>query len=150
MKAKQQPSVFQIATILCYLLFLLMSFIFGFEPGQQIGANFLTYALTMLKMLPFAFVLCSVCLSMVKRSRKGLRSALSAFRTSLMDPRQARMREKCWRRNRASCSQSSRRNRIDLRSRPKRLKRRVKSGAMMFAAVKSESTRKTCVSISSR
>ncbi len=53
--------------IACYLLFLVISFILRFEPGRQIGTNFLTFATTMLKMAPFAFVLISLFEVWVKR-----------------------------------------------------------------------------------
>ncbi|MFH1459429.1 MAG: permease [Candidatus Omnitrophota bacterium] len=43
--------------ISAYFLFLIISFSFGFAPGKEIGRNFLSFAIDMFKVLPFAFVL---------------------------------------------------------------------------------------------
>jgi len=43
--------------ILIYLLFLGVSLIMGFQPGIQTGKNLLDFALQIMKILPFAFVL---------------------------------------------------------------------------------------------
>ena len=40
-----------------YGVFLLVSFITGFEPGVKIGRNFMTFSIQMLKILPCAFLL---------------------------------------------------------------------------------------------
>ena len=40
-----------------YLIFIVCSIIIGFEPGKQIGHNFLSFAIQMLKILPCAFIL---------------------------------------------------------------------------------------------
>ncbi len=40
-----------------YTLFLIISFIFGFNPGREIGYNFISFLLYMLKILPCAFIL---------------------------------------------------------------------------------------------
>ena len=40
-----------------YLIFILLSFIFNFEPGQEIGTNFFDFVKTMIGILPFAFIL---------------------------------------------------------------------------------------------
>jgi len=40
-----------------YTLFLIVSFIFGFNPGREIGYNFISFLLYMLKILPCAFIL---------------------------------------------------------------------------------------------
>ncbi len=39
-----------------YLVFIATSIYLEFEPGKQIGQNFLSFALTMLKILPVAFI----------------------------------------------------------------------------------------------
>ena len=43
--------------IIAYFLFLIISLSFGFAPGKEIGGNFLSFALDMFKVLPFAFIL---------------------------------------------------------------------------------------------
>jgi uncharacterized membrane protein YraQ (UPF0718 family) len=40
-----------------YLVFVIISFVVGFEPGQVIAGNFLTFSIQMLKILPCAFIL---------------------------------------------------------------------------------------------
>jgi uncharacterized membrane protein YraQ (UPF0718 family) len=50
-----------------YALFLAISLIIDFEPGKQIGRNFLTFATTMVTLLPFAFLLIGLFEVWVKR-----------------------------------------------------------------------------------
>ncbi|MHC2994560.1 MAG: permease [Candidatus Atribacteria bacterium] len=40
-----------------YFFFLIISFVFGFIPGKEIGYNFVSFLLYMLKILPCAFIL---------------------------------------------------------------------------------------------
>ncbi|MBA7477827.1 hypothetical protein ES707_13242 [subsurface metagenome] len=40
-----------------YILFLIASFVFGFNPGREIGYNFISFLVYMLKILPCAFIL---------------------------------------------------------------------------------------------
>lgn len=40
-----------------FIIFVTLSFIFGYSPGKKMGQNFLLFALSMLKLLPCAFVL---------------------------------------------------------------------------------------------
>jgi len=47
----------KIVSISAYIAFILFSFITGFDPGKQIGENFVTFSVDMLKILPCAFVL---------------------------------------------------------------------------------------------
>jgi len=53
----KRGSVFKIAAISCYVLFLLASWTFGFTTGKEIGYNFASFSLYMLKILPCAFIL---------------------------------------------------------------------------------------------
>lgn len=46
-----------IALIIAYLLFIITSFLFGFEPGKQIGWNFWNFTMDMVKILPCTFIL---------------------------------------------------------------------------------------------
>ena len=43
--------------IVIYFVSVISSFIVGFEPGKQIGYNFISFSTEMLKFLPFAFIL---------------------------------------------------------------------------------------------
>jgi uncharacterized membrane protein YraQ (UPF0718 family) len=57
MNKKQRKSLPQLVIIACYLVFLGISFLTGFEPGKKIGVNFYTFASSMLSILPCAFLL---------------------------------------------------------------------------------------------
>jgi len=50
-------NVIKIVGISVYIVFILFSFIIGFDPGKQIGKNFVTFSIDMLKILPCAFIL---------------------------------------------------------------------------------------------
>lgn len=50
-------SFIKIGMMIGYAIFLGLSFIFKFAPGEQIGRNFLSFFWTMLKMMPFVFLL---------------------------------------------------------------------------------------------
>jgi len=50
-------TILKIAGVIGYLLFLIWSFIFGFNPGKEIGYNVITFSIDMLKILPCAFIL---------------------------------------------------------------------------------------------
>ena len=65
-KKKRKP-IPQIVIIAAYLVFLGISFFTGFEPGKKIGLNFFTFALTMLTIVPFAFILIGLFEVWVKR-----------------------------------------------------------------------------------
>ena len=54
---KQNNPVPQIILLVIYALCVGVSFLTGFEPGKQIGANFLTFAKTMMAIIPCAFLL---------------------------------------------------------------------------------------------
>ncbi|MGB2783867.1 MAG: permease [Atribacterota bacterium] len=47
----------KIACISIYLLFLIVSLIFGYNPGKEIAFNLISFLLYMLKILPCAFIL---------------------------------------------------------------------------------------------
>jgi len=53
--------------LIAYFLFLAFSFLFGFNPGKEIGYNFLSFLADMLKILPFAFVLIGLFEVWIKR-----------------------------------------------------------------------------------
>ncbi len=53
----KQNNIIRIVGISSYIAFILFSFITKFEPGKQIGKNFITFSIDMMKVLPCAFIL---------------------------------------------------------------------------------------------
>lgn len=53
--------------LIIYFLFIIFSFILGFNPGKEIGANFLAFFLSMVKVLPCAFILIGLFEVWIKR-----------------------------------------------------------------------------------
>jgi uncharacterized membrane protein YraQ (UPF0718 family) len=53
----KRNDVIKIVCISGYILFLIISFVLGFNPGKEIGYNFVSFSLDMLKILPGAFIL---------------------------------------------------------------------------------------------
>ncbi|MEA2081641.1 MAG: permease [Elusimicrobiota bacterium] len=54
---KHQNKIVKISAFLLYAAFIFLSSIFGFNPGKQIGHNFIIFFLEMLKLLPCIFIL---------------------------------------------------------------------------------------------
>lgn len=50
-----------------YILFLIVSFVFRFNPGKEVGYNFISFLVYMLKILPCAFILIGLFEVWVKR-----------------------------------------------------------------------------------
>lgn len=46
-----------ISIFTCYFLFVLVSYLLNWGPGYSIGRNFMNYAMTLLKIVPVAFIL---------------------------------------------------------------------------------------------
>jgi uncharacterized membrane protein YraQ (UPF0718 family) len=63
---KRDDSI-KIAGISGYLLFVIVSFVYGFNPGKVIGHNFISFSIDMLKLLPCAFILIGLFEVWVKR-----------------------------------------------------------------------------------
>ncbi|MBZ4687588.1 MAG: hypothetical protein JG764_1221 [Clostridiales bacterium] len=57
----------KIIVFTAYFLFIIFSFILNFNPGKEIGNNFLDFLLDMLKILPCAFILIGLFEVWVKR-----------------------------------------------------------------------------------
>lgn len=53
----KRNNIIKIVSISAYIAFILFSFMTGFDPGKQIGKNFITFSVDMLEILPCAFVL---------------------------------------------------------------------------------------------
>ena len=68
-KKAWKKSGFQLGFVGVYTVFLGLSFLFGFDPGKQIARNFFDFAQTMLRMLPFAFLLIGLFEVWVERER---------------------------------------------------------------------------------
>ncbi len=60
---------FEIFSATIYFIFIICSFFTGFEPGKQIGQNFTSFAVVMLKLLPCAFILIGLFEVWVKKER---------------------------------------------------------------------------------
>ena len=54
-------------SISAYVLFIAISFITGFTPGKEIGYNFASFSVAMLKILPCAFILIGLFEVWIKR-----------------------------------------------------------------------------------
>lgn len=63
----KRSTIIKIIAISACTLFVAISFILGFEPGKDIGGNFTSFSLDMLKILPGAFVLIGLFEVWVKR-----------------------------------------------------------------------------------
>jgi hypothetical protein len=53
----KQKGIIRVVGMSCYALFLIASLAYGFEPGKQVAENFFSFSLTMLKIVPCAFIL---------------------------------------------------------------------------------------------
>jgi len=77
----------KITGILTYIIFIFLSFIVGFKPGIQIGNNFITFSVEMLKVLPGVFLLIGLFEAWVKREtverhlgrKSGIRGYIGAI-----------------------------------------------------------------------
>ncbi|MFC1929919.1 permease [Chloroflexota bacterium] len=63
----KRSGVIKIVMLSGYVLFLVGSLILGFEPGEEIGLNFASFSVAMLKILPGAFILIGLFEVWVKR-----------------------------------------------------------------------------------
>lgn len=63
----KRNDVIKIVCISGYILFLIISFTSGFNPGKEIGYNFASFSVYMLKILPGAFILIGLFEVWVKR-----------------------------------------------------------------------------------
>ncbi|RLD12571.1 MAG: hypothetical protein DRI44_00070 [Chlamydiae bacterium] len=66
---KMQNKYIKIFLIGIYFAFVLCSFMFGFEQGKQIGHNFISFSIGMLKILPCAFILIGLFEVWVKKEK---------------------------------------------------------------------------------
>ena len=53
--------------IFVYFLFLVISYFYNFEPGREIGRNFISFSVAMLKIIPCTFILIGLFEVWVKR-----------------------------------------------------------------------------------
>jgi len=63
----RRNNIIKIVVISGYIIFLIVSSIFGFNPGKEIGHNFATFSVDMFKILPCAFILIGLFEVWVKR-----------------------------------------------------------------------------------
>jgi len=66
---KKQNNFIKITFIVLYFIFIVTSFVMNFQPGKQIGLNFATFAIEMLKILPCAFILIGLFEVWVKKEK---------------------------------------------------------------------------------
>lgn len=66
---KMQKKTIRFLVMSAYGAFLLASFLLGFRPGEQIGRNFFTFSVEMLKILPCAFILIGLFEVWVKKEK---------------------------------------------------------------------------------
>ena len=63
----KRNSIIRIIILAGYALFLILSWVLGYDAGQEVGENFATFALDMLKIVPCAFILICLFETWVKR-----------------------------------------------------------------------------------
>ncbi len=63
----KRGNIIRIVGISCFALFLIVSWVFGFNPGKEISHSFASFSIDMLKILPCAFILIGLFLVWVKR-----------------------------------------------------------------------------------
>ena len=63
----KRNDIIRIIIISSYVIFLAISWVFGFGPGREISHNFASFSLDMLKVLPCAFILIGLFEIWVKR-----------------------------------------------------------------------------------
>ncbi len=64
---KMQNKHINALAISIYFVFIFSSLVIGFKPGKQIGHNFVSFSIEMLKLLPCAFILIGLFEVWVKR-----------------------------------------------------------------------------------
>ena len=67
----KRNSLIRIVVISSYVVFLIISWIFGFNPGKEISYNFASFSVDMFKILPCAFILIGLFEVWVKRETVG-------------------------------------------------------------------------------
>ncbi|MCK5787301.1 MAG: hypothetical protein KAH54_12185, partial [Candidatus Sabulitectum sp.] len=74
---------FPVILLAIYAVFIIFSLATGYQPGKDIGSNFLSFTLSMLKILPGAFILIGLFQVWVSRERVekhlGEESSLMSF-----------------------------------------------------------------------
>lgn len=63
----KQNRIITILTISSYVIFLIVSWLIGFNPGKEISYNFASFSVEMLKILPVAFILIGLFEVWIKR-----------------------------------------------------------------------------------
>jgi uncharacterized membrane protein YraQ (UPF0718 family) len=63
----KRSAIIRVLVIASYFIFLVVSWLTGFNPGQQISQNFISFSVDMLKILPGAFILIGLFEVWVKR-----------------------------------------------------------------------------------
>ena len=66
---KMQKKTIRFLAVSVYFVFLITSFLLGFSPGKQIGCNFFSFSIEMLRILPCAFILIGLFEVWVKKEK---------------------------------------------------------------------------------
>ena len=64
----KRSNIIKLVGLSAYVLFLIISLLSGFNPGKEIGYNFVSFSLDMLKILPGAFILIGLFEVWVKKA----------------------------------------------------------------------------------
>ncbi len=79
----KRNSLIRIVVISSYVVFLIISWTFGFNPGKEISYNFVSFSVDMFKILPCAFILIGLFEVWVKREtvekHLGERSGIKGY-----------------------------------------------------------------------
>ncbi len=83
----KRNTIIKIFAVLSYILFLIISFIYNFNPGKEMFHNFVFFLVDMLKILPSAFILIGLFEVWVKREtvekhfgeKSGIRGYIGAI-----------------------------------------------------------------------
>ena len=63
----KRSKIIRIAALSGYVLFIILSLILGYDPGKEVGHNFASFSLDMLKIVPCVFILIGLFEIWVKR-----------------------------------------------------------------------------------
>jgi uncharacterized membrane protein YraQ (UPF0718 family) len=63
----KRNNIVKIAIISAYVVFVVISWVFGYDPGREISHNFASFSLDMLKILPCAFILIGLFEAWIKK-----------------------------------------------------------------------------------
>ena len=79
----KRANIFKGAGAAVYVIFVVLSFFYGYAPGEAIGHNFISFSFAMLKILPCAFILIGLFEVWIKKEtiekHLGSQSGITAY-----------------------------------------------------------------------